>query len=60
MSHFTVLVIGGDYEGQLAPFEEQLEVDYYKYTEEELKENAEYGDTDEGYWWQGSYRCRSR
>jgi uncharacterized short protein YbdD (DUF466 family) len=33
MSHFTVLVIGGDHEEQLAPFSEHIEVDAYrKYT----------------------------
>ena len=30
MSHFTVLVIGDDYVGQLAPYDEELEVDPYR------------------------------
>jgi hypothetical protein len=30
MSHFTVLVIGDDYEAQLAPYNEEIEVEAYK------------------------------
>lgn len=30
MSHFTVLVIGDDYEGQLAPFDEEIRVEPYR------------------------------
>ena len=30
MSHFTVLVIGDDVEGQLAPYDEEIQVDPYE------------------------------
>jgi hypothetical protein len=44
MSHFTVLVIGDNIEGKLAPYSEQLEVEPYKryINKEERKRMAEY------------------
>ena len=38
MSHFTVFVIGEDPESQLAPYEEELEVEFHSVEEEYLKE----------------------
>jgi len=41
MSHFTVLILGPDPEGQLAPFDENLEMDpFVKFTKEELIEHT--------------------
>src|SRR5688572_10242664 len=37
MSHFTVLVIGDDYEGQLAPYDENIEVEPYKHYEKDFQ-----------------------
>lgn len=41
MSHFTVMVIGEDPEGQLAPFDENIEMEpFVKFTKEELIEET--------------------
>lgn len=37
MSHFTVLVIGEDYEGQLAPYNEEIQVEPYKSHEKDAE-----------------------
>ena len=44
MSHFVVLVIGGDVEGQLAPFDENLRVEEYEnyLTDEDVTRMKEY------------------
>lgn len=39
MSHFSVLVVGTDIDGQLAPFDENLEVEPYKVTLSEEDQN---------------------
>ena len=41
MSHFTVLVVGNDVEDQLAPFDENMEMErYIEYTKEQLIEKG--------------------
>jgi len=51
MSHFTVLVIGDDVEGKLAPFDENLEVEPYKvyYDEESIAHMVSHYNEREGY-----------